>query len=72
MTTAVAPRIETPSPSSVPVASMQLETAQPPSPAQAELYRLDWWGLQIWVAGVLILAGLHMVAGLGRLWRWLF
>jgi hypothetical protein len=72
MATAVATRTETQSASSVPAATQQVEPASPPSPTQAELYRPDWWGLQIWVAGALILAGLHMLDVLGRVWRWLF
>jgi hypothetical protein len=72
MASAVATRYETPSPSSAPAATQQLEPAKSPSPAQEELYRPDWWGLRIWVVGALILAALHVFDALGRALRWLF
>jgi len=68
MVSAVATRAETPSPSSAPATIQQVGPAKPPGPAQAEVYRPDWWGLQIWVAGALILAGLHVLDALGRVW----
>jgi len=72
MASAVATRAETSSPSYAPAAIQQVGPANPPSPAQAEVYRPDWWGLQIWVAGVLILAGLHVLDALPQVWSWLF
>jgi hypothetical protein len=72
MASAVAPRAEPLSPSFTPAAIQQAGPATPPDPAPAKVYRPDWWGLQIWLAGALVLAGLHVFDALGRVWRWLF
>jgi len=39
-------------------------------PSTEAVYRPDWWGLKIWVFGMVILAGLHILDAVVWMIRW--
>ncbi len=72
MPAAVETPTRTQAPPAVPAAGRQAEPASPPDSPRPELYRPDWWALQVWVARAFLMTWLLVLDALQRLWKWAF